>query len=367
VNTSLKVMVVDDTALYRHILSRAVESIPGCSVIGTAANGEIALAKMERELPGLVLLDCEMPVMGGLATLVEIKRRHPGVVVVMVSGINQNAAAVALEALDHGALEFIAKPDGTSLEESQRALCDRLRHVCEVSQQVIKTLPSSPVRGGGQGNLLVRPSNGVIARQPQGATPAVHAVVIGVSTGGPNALARLIPALPPTLGVPVLIVQHMPAYFTGCLAKGLAKSAQIPVMEALHGQQILANQVYIAPGGRHMSVERAAVGATHILIDDGAPVKNCRPSVDVLFRSAARCYGPNALAVVMTGMGDDGKDGVQVLKAAGGRCLTQDRASSVIYGMPRAVEEAGLSDESVGLEQLAGRISELVASQRSAA
>lgn len=364
----LNVMVVDDTVLYRHILSAAVKEIPGCSVMATAGNGAVALTKMANQQPDLVLLDCEMPVMGGLETLTEIRKRYPRVVVAMVSGINQNAAAVTFEALNRGAIEFIPKPEGATAEASQRLLAERLRHVCGVAHTLLDNKSSSTgSKGGARGNAPVLPSATGEVSRPRAAAPArIEAVVIGVSTGGPNALGQLLPGLPRNLGVPVLIVQHMPAYFTACLAKSLGKVSPLPVVEAQEGLPVQPNQIYVAPGGHHMVLRREG-SQTRIALNTDAPVRNCRPSVDVLFHSVASVYGDRALAVVMTGMGDDGCDGVRALRAKGARCLTQSRDTCVIYGMPRAVAEAGLSDEVVALDQLASRIAELTQNKRNAA
>ncbi|MBI1317508.1 MAG: chemotaxis-specific protein-glutamate methyltransferase CheB [Candidatus Hydrogenedens sp.] len=367
-STELNVMVVDDSALYRHILTTAVAAIPGCTVAATAPNGAIALQKMERTRPDLVLLDCEMPVLGGLETLTEIRRRFPETVVVMVSGVNQNAAAVTFEALNRGAIEFIPKPEGATAAASEALLRERLRHVCGVSAALSHSVSSSTKAEGGS-----RAKSGAASPSADGAkalranTPArVDAVVIGISTGGPNALAKLLPLLPARLGVPVLIVQHMPPYFTSCLAKSLGKHSAMPVLEGVDGAEVQPDQIVLAPGGHHMALRRDG-RKLRIALNEDAPVKNCRPAVDVLFRSAAEHYGANALAIVMTGMGDDGCDGARVLRARGARCITQSRETCVIYGMPRALVDAGLSDESLPIEGLADRIAALAAPQRSCA
>jgi two-component system chemotaxis response regulator CheB len=194
----------------------------------------------------------------------------------------------------------------------------------------------------------------------------VKAVVIGISTGGPTALAHMLPMLPADLSVPVLVVQHMPTYFTSCLAKSLSKNTAIPVVEGEAGMDVTAGRIYLAPGGKHMVLRRGPKGVV-LDLNEGPQVKNCRPSVDVLFTSAAEVYGANTLAIVMTGMGDDGADGAGVLKRKGARCLTQSADTCTIYGMPRALDERGLSDESLPLDRIAARIAELASSERRAA
>lgn len=367
----LKVMVVDDTALYRTILSRAVDALPGCSVAATAANGELALAKMDAHQPDLVLLDCEMPVLGGLETLEVLRKKYPRTAVVMVSGVNKNAANVTMQALKSGALEFIAKPEGATPEESQRILQERLGQVCAIAAQVVakSAVNAARARLAGLAERALPPAparQAAAPRRPDRHGFAATVLAIGISTGGPAALGKVLPALPASLGVPVLIVQHMPAYFTDSLAKSLAKHCAMPVTEALDGETLQPNHVYLAPGGRHFEVKKGPGSTLTAAITDGPPVKNCRPSVDVLFRSLAALCGATTAAAVLTGMGDDGCDGVRALKARGAYCITQSRDTCTVYGMPRAVDEAGLSDEQIDLDGIASRLTALAAKARAA-
>ena len=378
----LRVLVVDDTVLYRRVLSEAMAQIPGVTVVGTAAHGKIALAKLEQGPVDLVLLDVEMPVLGGLETLDAIHSMYPDTGVIMVSGANERAADITIQALARGALDFVPKPEGASPEESQSILAHQLRGVVQLfsTRKNLKqakimsgVLPvESKARHPGEkpASLAPKPSKKPPTRGEPSLRSAprparIDVIAVGVSTGGPNALVEVIPQLPPTLGVPVLVVQHMPPLFTRSLAENLAKKSQVAVREAIEGEPVQPNTVYVAPGGRHMVVRRnpsptSAERACCIGLNDNPPENSCRPSVDVLFRSVAANYGGNTLAVIMTGMGSDGREGVKALKRQGCYCMTQSEDTCVVYGMPLAVDEAGLSDESVQLKELANRIATVV-------
>jgi two-component system chemotaxis response regulator CheB len=361
----VRVLIVDDTALYRRILTEVVRTISDARVVGTAANGRLALAKLKEAPADLVLLDVEMPVMDGLATLEAIRRDYPEVAVIMVSGVNQNAADVTLKALDRGALDFVPKPEQAGPEASCRELVAQLRPLVQLftARRLAHAARIAPKPAVTPPESKRSQREPVVYAAPQLAP--IEVVVIGVSTGGPNALGEVISKLPADLGVPALIVQHMPPLFTRSLADSLSKKAQLPVREATDGEPIGANTVLLAPGGRHMVVRRQ-IEATRGLpvhsigLNDNPPENGCRPSVDVLFRSIAATYSGKALAVVMTGMGSDGCEGVRALKRRGGYCLTQSADTCVVYGMPMAVDQAGLSDESAPLDRLAKRIADLV-------
>ncbi len=352
----VRALVVDDTVLYRQVLTQALESTGEAVVVGAVAHGRLALGRLEHLEVDVVLLDVEMPELDGPATLAEIRKLPRPPIVIMVSGQTTRSTQSTLDALANGAFDFIRKPEGRDADASRKELVDTLRPLL----RHVKTVRN--LRQGGcetaAGPRPIAPTHLVPAP-----TPAFHrpfaAVAIGISTGGPNALGELIPALPADLPVPVLIVQHMPAGFTASLAQHLARRSKIQVKEAEDGEPIRPGTAYIAPGGRHMVLRRLPDGGLIVGINDLAPVNSCRPSVDVLFRSmAAQVDGP-VLAVVMTGMGMDGCDGVRTLKRRSGHCLTQTEQTCVVYGMPLAVDEAGLSDERVPLEQLARRISSL--------
>jgi two-component system chemotaxis response regulator CheB len=387
---NLKVLVIDDTVVYRKILGDVVSEIGNCELIGTSPNGELALRKMALNRPDLVLCDVEMPVMDGLETLKAIRTDYPDVGVIMVSGITERQAAITMEALQNGALDFIPKPQGGDFNQNRASLRaslvpiinlflnkkilmpvrnPALRPVTEkpVSQPV--SMPTATAQPA-----PARPAPNIIRPRPQAVQPAVPTaplptqfdiLAIGVSTGGPNALANFIPLLPPNLGVPVVLVQHMPPMFTKSLANHLQAKSQLKVFEAEHEQTLENGSVLIAPGGKHMILQRASRTApVTVAITDTPPVNSCKPSVDVLFDSIPACYPGRILSLVMTGMGADGANGVRNLKRVGCYSLTQSEDTCVVYGMPRAVVEAGLSDEAIPLERLAERVTELIRSGR---
>ncbi|MBI4083517.1 MAG: chemotaxis-specific protein-glutamate methyltransferase CheB [Candidatus Lambdaproteobacteria bacterium] len=351
---------MDDSALYRRILAKAVDALGEGHQVETAPSGAIALRKIPAFAPDLVLLDIEMPEMSGIETLRAIRKNHPAQTVVLVSGTNSRSADVTIEGLSLGAADFIAKPVGASPEQNIADLMQRFREVFR-----LRAGRAAAPAGRLAAAHAVAPAS-VVAPPARRATlrpPRIELVLIGVSTGGPGALQKVIPALPGSLRAPILIVQHMPPLFTASLAKSLDAHGQLRVREAADGQPVERGNVYIAPGGRHMVVARqaAALGtALLIRLDDGPPVNSCRPAADRLFQSAAQAVGRPLLAVVMTGMGQDGLAGVTAVKEQGGYCLTQSEATCVVYGMPMAIDLAGLSDESIALDELAGRIHSLV-------
>ncbi len=371
-DTTLKILIVDDTVMYRKILKEVVGQIPEATVAGTAANGRLALDKMELLSVDFVLLDVEMPEMDGLETLENLRRDFPDVGVVMVSGVTRRAADITVEALEKGALDFVAKPDEGSLEDNKSLLVRQLggiirsfsikKNLKRVQQVgVSPTSASPPPASAGRAARITKRRR---PTRPSSVGASIEVLAIGVSTGGPNALAELIPKLPDDFKVPVLIVQHMPPVFTASLAGSLNKKSNLPVREAEDGQTIEPGVVLIAPGGKHMVVRRMRNDEDEdvlvVGLNENPPENSCRPSVDVLFRSVAMAYGGNVLALIMTGMGDDGYRGVKAMKQRGCYCITQDEDSCIIYGMPRAVDQAGLSDESISLSRLAARIKNLI-------
>jgi two-component system, chemotaxis family, protein-glutamate methylesterase/glutaminase len=381
----INILVVDDTVVYRRIMSKVVEELPGAVLMGTAPNGKLALQKMERARPDLVFLDVEMPEMDGLETLKAIRAAYPEVGVIMVSGANKSSADITMRALNAGALDFVPKPSASSPEEGHRELVQLLTPLVRVfttrlnlrggarpagvpakADAPLKPVAPDAAIPARPALVPARPKPAVDTEFRAGPRPSrVDVLAIGVSTGGPNALAKVIPRLPENLGVPVLVVQHMPPVFTRSLAESLDKKSALHVCEGVDGDVIAPNRVYIAPGGHHMVVRRkpAEAGGESVFcigLNDNPPENSCRPSVDVLFRSVAVHFGGAILSSVMTGMGYDGREGVKAMKRRGCICLTQDEASCVVYGMPMAVDEAGLSDESVPLEALADRLASLV-------
>jgi two-component system chemotaxis response regulator CheB len=282
-----------------------------------------------------------------------------------------------MRCLEQGALDFLRKPEAADPEASRNELKDKLRPLLRHVQTRINLHQGSAARGGPAAPpVRAAPAHAaapaVVPARPARLAPVpgrIDIVAIGVSTGGPNALAELIPHLPADLPVPVLLVQHMPPLFTASLAEHLDQRSPLSVREARDGEPVLPGCVYIAPGGKHMVVRRlpdreGGVANPIIGLNENPPENSCRPSVDVLFRSLAAQYEGNMLAVVMTGMGNDGCEGVRAMKRRGCLCLTQSEASCIVYGMPLSVDEAGLSDEQVPLDRLAGRITHLVCRYR---
>lgn len=354
----VRVLVVDDAVVVRKIVTDALAEDPGIEVVGTAPNGRIALAKIPQLNPDLITLDVEMPEMDGLETLTELRKLYPRLPVIMFSTLTERGASTTMDALLRGANDYVTKPANVgSVAEAQSriraALIPRVHALAGRTPAPARRPPTSSARPAGR--------SGAAGRRPAG---RIDAVVIGVSTGGPNALAEVVPALPADLAVPVHIVQHMPPMFTRLLAERLDASGPLQVREAIDGEAVGAGQVRIAPGDRHLEVRRVGTQVRTVL-HNGPPENSCRPSADVLFRSAATTYGDHVLAVVLTGMGSDGKRGTELVRDAGGRILAQDEASSVVWGMPGAVVEAGLVDEVLPLSVIARTIASRVSAGRS--
>ena len=345
-----RVLVVDDSVVIRRLVTQALDAEPDIEVVGTAANGRLALAKLDHLQPDVITLDIEMPEMDGLTTLTKIREHHPRLPVIMFSTLTERGADATLEALSRGATDYVTKPSHTGsmdagLERIREELVPRIRALCPRLAPPVTAVPSSRVP--------TRPRT----------TPAamVQMVVIGVSTGGPSALAELIPALPGDLGVPVLVCQHMPPVFTRLLAERLDAKSALHVHEAADGDVIGPGGVWLAPGGMHMVVHRlpGQPGVVHTNVEP--PENSCRPAVDPLMRSAVDSYGSGVLGVILTGMGQDGLRGCEHIVSVGGRVLVQDEQSSVVWGMPGYVAKAGLADRVLPLDGLAAEITRRIA------
>ena len=338
----LDVVIADDSGLYRQMLQNVMARIPGTRVVGVARDGVEAVEMVTRLRPHLLTLDVNMPNMDGIAVLGELARRGCGTRVVMVSSLTAAGTPVTVEALLHGAFDVVAKPAGLDPHEVRRVI-----HADLVEK--VATLRASLAAG----------------REPQGRAPAAPpavspaaasrfaALAVGASTGGPEALREVLPRLPADLPVPVLVVQHIPAAFSAALAARLDDLSPLSVVEAGDGMPVERGRVYIAPGGRHLRVERAGTGV-RCRLDDGPPVMGCRPSFDVLLESATSAFDGRVVAAVLTGMGSDGLTGCRALKARGGVVVAQHRDGCTVWGMPRAVEQAGLADAVVRLGDVAG-------------
>jgi two-component system chemotaxis response regulator CheB len=329
----LRILIVDDSSIVRRALSDLLASDPEIIVAGTAGNGIQALARIAEVEPDLVTLDIEMPGMG-LEGLIEIRKRYTKLPVIVFGSLAKGGAAAILDALARGASDYVAKPSsgGTELSAVREELLRKIKSLCAAR------VPQ-PRRGGTPPLVSVR---------PQG---RIDVLAIGTSTGGPNALAGLIPQLPADFPVPIVIVQHMPPLFTRLLAERLNALSRLQVREGEDGQKLRRGQVWIGPGDHHMIVARE--GAEFVLgISHDAQENSCRPAVDVLFRSVAQSYGARALAVVLTGMGTDGTRGSAVIREAGGEVIVQDEASSVVWGMPGSVVAANLADRTYPLDEM---------------
>lgn len=338
----LRVLIVDDSVVTRRLVSDMILSDPALEVAGIAHHGRIALAKIPQVSPDIVTLDIDMPEMDGLETLARIRADYPDLPVIMLSGLTEDGAKFTIEALAMGASDYVTKPSGVGANATS---------VAEVRDELLRK-----IRALGEGKLNRMAKS---RRKNEKGDPAdksrLEVVIIGISTGGPNALVRLLPELPADFPVPVLVVQHMPPLFTKFLAERLEKICPLAVQEAVHGEQIKPGTIWIAPGDFHMEIERKQPGVT-IRLHQGPLENSCRPAVDPLFRSAVECFGSRVLGVVMTGMGHDGLQGSRCIRDAGGQILAQDQKTSVIWGMPRFVTEEGLPDEVLPLDRLAASI-----------
>ncbi len=355
----IRVLIVDDSAVIRSVVSNLLGSDPEIVVAGTAGDGQQGLLRIPEVKPDLVTLDIEMPGMDGLQTLVEIRRLYPKLPVIMFSSLTERGAASTLDALSRGASDYVTKPSHRETAEASRArvreeLLHKIKSLCRSNPpQRPPALPASTTSTF-RTQVSVRPQ----AR--------VDILAIGTSTGGPNALTSVIAQLPSDFPVPIVIVQHMPPLFTRLLAERLNTVAQLEVGEGKQGLKLQRGQVWIAPGDFHMTVMRQ--GTDFVLGLNRDPQENsCRPAVDVLFRSVARAYEANVLAVVLTGMGADGTRGSGEIRRAGGWVIAQDEASSVVWGMPGSVVAANLADRVYPLERIASEVVRRVSVRRVAA
>jgi len=355
-----RALIVDDTILFRGVVADILSRVPGVKVIGSAPNGKIALSKIYALAPDLVTLDIEMPVMNGIEVLEALAKKGLADRVVVVSSLTERGSELTMRALELGAFDFVTKPEGgeRALDDFGRvlaAIVEAMRRSQEV-REILRGLSPRTAPAAGP-TERVSPSRPAATARRGGS----GIVAIGVSTGGPQALLSMLPAVPAGLAAPIVIVQHMPPLFTANFARSLAMRCAIRVKEAENGETLAAGTAYIAPGGRQTRIALAADAETKILrVTDDPPENNCRPSVDYLFRSVAHLYYGRATGVVMTGMGNDGLRGSEAMKKAGAVILAQDEGSCAVYGMPKAVAEAGLADSILPLGKLAGAIAESV-------
>lgn len=372
-----RVLIIDDSAVMRSLLRAVLSSDPRLEIAGTASDGASGLRAAESLLPDLILLDVEMPIMDGLSTLRQMRARNTHIPVIMCSTLTHRGAKITIEALAGGAADYVAKPSGQpSREAAVRSLAQDLipkilaltstaTSISESHSAHSSIYHSAPAASRFLGSAFHVPSAiSPMANQPaqSGSLPPA-AVLIGVSTGGPAALDMILPELPADFPLPVLIVQHMPELFTQMLAERLNSRCPLDVHEAVAGEPIRSGRIYIAQGGRHMEIAATAAATSPaevppavLRLTDDEPVNHCRPSVDVLFRSAAPVYGPRILALVLTGMGYDGLAGSRLIRQQGGAVFVQDQPTSAVWGMPGAVAQAGLANRILPLNSIATEI-----------
>jgi len=356
----IRILIVDDSVVIRKVLSDALASDPAVTVAGTASDGRIALAKITQLRPDLVTLDVEMPNLSGLETIAEIRKLQPKLPIIMFSTLTERGASTTLDALALGASDYVTKPSntgslGVTIARIRQELLPKIKALCASRQPSDKKIafPLSQTKQGTSQKTA-----------PPYPAARIDILAIGTSTGGPNALAELLPAIPKDLPVPIVIVQHMPPLFTRLLAERLNKQTAISVHEGESGKKIEPGHAWIAPGNYHMTLEREGT-AVQLNLNQEPPENSCRPAVDPLFRSVSSVFGPNVLAVVLTGMGSDGVQGAQYIRERGGQIFIQDEESSVVWGMPGQVAAAGLADSTYPLSQMAGEIVRRISQQRS--
>ena len=349
--------MVDDSAFMRRLITEIVESRPEFLVIGTARDGTDALTKVRLLRPDIVTLDIEMPGMDGLSALGQIMTEMPRPVVMLSAAGSEADNSLTIRALELGAVEFVRKPSGPVSVDLVGVRAELLR---ALSAAAMVRVPHAPTP------LRIERPEPPAREESRRSDPAGSAVVIAASTGGPKALSEVVSHMPEGFNAAVLVVQHMPEDFLHSLAARLSQLGPLPVSVAVDGEPVVSGRVYLAPGNRHMSVVTQQ-GRVFVKIDDGPAICGVRPSADPLFMSAARAFGGNLVGVVLTGMGRDGSEGLRAVRAAGGGAIVQDRASSIIYGMPRAALAAAGADRVVAPRLVGSAVADLLSLRRAVA
>lgn len=347
----IKVLIVDDSRIFRHIVNEALSKLTNIEVIGSVRNGKKAIEFLETHTPDVVTLDVEMDEMDGLETLKEIKeinvKRNSNIGVIMLSAHTKQGADITIEALEAGAFDFLTKPAAKNANESikvlREELSEKIDELNKRKNRVRASLSTKPIQ---KRTVKVEPRKKI-------APSKYEAILIGVSTGGPKALAELMPKLTQNTDLPIFIVQHMPATFTKALAESLNKKSPYTVVEAKDGDIAQKETAYIAPGGKHMVLRKAGIEGLKINVNNQPPEEGCKPSVNILFRSAAPILGANVIALILTGMGSDGTRGLRSLKRNGAYIIAQDQKSSVVWGMPGSAVESGVVDDVASLNEIA--------------
>ena len=364
----LRVLVVDDTAFYRKIVSEVLSEIPDVEVIGTANNGKIAMSKIASLKPDILTLDIEMPEMNGLDVLSSIRSEGHDVGAIVLSTLTHKGGDLTMQALDLGAFDFITKPETKNIEESKKQIKNALSSMFKAysrRQEIRNILEGrlSLFKNDKETEAKVPPIGAVrrVSSSVDRRKRTAEIIGIGVSTGGPKALSQMMPEIPADINVPILIVQHMPSIFTQSLAKSLDSKCALNVKEAIDGETVQPNVAFIAPGGKQMKIVAGMDGRERIVrITDDPPENSCKPSVDYLFRSIAQHYIGRSAGVIMTGMGSDGSEGLSLMKRNGATIIAQDESTCIVYGMPKKAIDGGLVDIIAPLDQIASEICQLV-------
>ncbi len=356
---NIRALVIDDTIVYRKIVGDVLKEIPGVEVVGTANNGKIALSKIASLKPDLITLDIEMPEVNGIEVLKALKNEAQSPVIIMLSTLTQQGSEMTIKALELGAFDFVPKPDQGKMAENMDKVRAAIKPIIDTLKRQKKTRLS--IREKVKSRPVSRPTTAKpapVQGRPRTIRRSKSEIIgIGISTGGPNALTKMIPMLPANLKAPVLIVQHMPPMFTASLANSLNNKSDLDVKEAEDGDIIESGRVLIAPGGKQMKIIAGADGITRkIKITDDPPENSCKPSVDYLFRSIAQHYVGRSTGVIMTGMGSDGSKGLVQMKTNGSFVIAQNEETCTVYGMPKEPIESGVADLVVPLEKIAGEI-----------
>lgn len=365
-----RVMVVDDSAVIRGLITRALEKDSLIKVVASVGNGEAAIKALDRyDGIEVVILDIEMPVMDGLTALPKLLAEKPGLQVIMASTLTRKNAEVSLRALQAGAADYLPKPSSTSeltgADSFQRELLEKVKALAKAARPnrlASARRPSSaavpaPASSGG-----IYPKHAITLRKASAALPRI--IAIGSSTGGPQALLEVLRDMAASVKLPILITQHMPATFTTLLAEHIERATGVPCAEGKDGETVNAGRIYLAPGSYHMIVERAGTGSV-IRLNQNPPENFCRPAVDPMLRSMAAIYGSSLLTIILTGMGSDGQKGATEVVGAGGTVIAQDEATSVVWGMPGAVATSGLCSAVLPIKEIGPSVRKLV--MRSAA
>jgi two-component system chemotaxis response regulator CheB len=364
----VRILVVDDTIFYRKILSDILKEIPQVEVVGSANTGKVALSKIDSLNPDMITLDVEMPGMNGLEVLEELNKKNSDIGVLMVSTLTGKGSQITIKALELGAFDFIEKPssEGSSMKENMERVKENLVPIIQafLKRRELKSRFRTKKEYLPQGTRPeYKPQTKSVSQKPLSLKSKSEIVTIGISTGGPNALAKMIPMLPEDIGVPILIVQHMPPVFTASLAKSLDSKSKLSVVEAVNGQAIEPNKVYIAPGGKQMKIAASNDGLRRLIkITDDPPENSCKPSADYLFRSVADYYVGRATGVIMTGMGSDGFKGLMELHKKNATIIAQDEETCTVFGMPKAPIDNGIAHIVCPLEKIADEIVKTVKS-----